>query len=145
SFFAVHCATFPALDTQGEDYQRIRTPALAQVLSAAGYRCGLFHSGRFGYLGMDAVIKDRGFDTLEDAGDIGGQHDSSFGIDEESTVHRMLAWIDAGPPDQRFFLTYLPIAGHHPYATPRTGPFPVVEEIDQYRNALHYADAALGE
>jgi hypothetical protein len=144
SFFAVHCATFPALDTEAEAYKNARPPSLASELSAAGYRCGLFHSGRFNYLGMKDVIKDRGFDTLEDAGDIGGDRESSFGIDEESTVRRMLAWIDAVPADQRFFLTYMPIAGHHPYSTPGDGPFPVDREIDRYRNALHYADAALG-
>lgn len=143
SFFAVHCATFPAIDTEPEMYARTRTPALAQELGAAGYRSGLFHSGRFGYLGMDAVIQHRGFDTLEDAGAIGGEKESSFGIDEESTVRRILAWIDALPPGQRFFATYLPIAGHHPYATPRSGPYPFIEDIDRYRNALHYADYAL--
>jgi arylsulfatase A-like enzyme len=39
----------------------------------------------------------------------------------------------------------MPIAGHHPYATPHDGPFSGNEEIDRYRNALHYADAALGQ
>jgi arylsulfatase A-like enzyme len=145
SFFAAHCATFPALDTGPEVYARVRTPALAEVLSEAGYRCGLFHSGRFGYLGMEAVIRERGFDTLEDAGTIGGEHDSSFGIDEPSTVRRVLAWLDTLPPSQRFFVTYLPIAGHHPYATPGHGPFPMADEINRYRNALHYADEALGQ
>jgi lipoteichoic acid synthase len=48
------------------------------------------------------------------------------------------------PREQRFFLTYLPIAGHHPYATPDRGPFPATAEIDQYRNALHYGDVSLG-
>jgi hypothetical protein len=145
SFFAVHSATFPALDTEAEAYRDVRPPSLEGELGAAGYRCGLFHSGRFGYLGMEEVIRDRGFDTLEDAGSIGGQRDSSFGIDEESTVRRMLAWIDALPTNQRFFLTYMPIAGHHPYATPGDGPFPADQEIERYRNALHYADAALGQ
>jgi arylsulfatase A-like enzyme len=162
SFFAVHCATLPALDTKAEAYEHVRTPALAELLAPAGYRCGLFHSGRFSYLGMEAVIRDRGFDTLEDAGAIGGERDSSFGIDEESTVRRMLLWIDSVPlhptlsathgrdrgargASQRFFVTYLPIAGHHPYATPRDGPFPAIRGIDRYRNALHYADDALGQ
>jgi hypothetical protein len=145
SFFAVHCATFPALDTEAEAYQRVRPPSLAGELAAGGFRCGLFHSGRFGYLGMEEVIRDRGFDTMEDAGSIGGDRESSFGIDEESTVRRMLAWIDGLPTDQRFFLTYMPIAGHHPYATPGDGPFPIDQEIDRYRNALHYADSAVGQ
>jgi hypothetical protein len=145
SFFAVHCATFPAVDTEPEIYARIRTPALAEILGGADYHSGLFHSGRFGYLGMDAVIQHRGFDTLEDAGAIGGEKESSFGIDEESTVRRILAWIDTLLPGQRFFATYLPIAGHHPYATPHSGPYPIDEDIDRYRNALHYADYALGQ
>jgi hypothetical protein len=145
SFFAAHCGTLPALETDAEAYAPVRVPSLAEQLARAGYRTGLFHSGRFGYLGMDAVIRDRGFDTLEDAGDIGGERDSSFGIDEESAVRRILAWIDATPRGQRFFVTYLPIAGHHPYATPHRGPFPIAEEIDRYRNALHYADAAVAQ
>jgi arylsulfatase A-like enzyme len=43
-----------------------------------------------------------------------------------------------------FFLTYLPIAGHHPYVTPERGPFAGTDEVTQYRNALHYGDASLG-
>ena len=145
SFFAVQCSLQPALDTPSELYGRDFTPALATVLRDQGYRTGLFHSGRFMYLSMDAVIRNRGYDTLEDAGAIGGDHESSFGIDEPSTVGRILRWIDDLPAGQRFLISYLPIAGHHPYTTPEPGPFPEKEDIDRYRNALHYADAALGQ
>jgi hypothetical protein len=145
SFFAVQCALHPALDTPAETYGRDFGPALATVLRGHGYRTGLFHSGRFMYLGMDAALRHRGYDTLEDAGAIGGDHDSSFGIDEPSAVRRILHWIDDGSADQRFLISYLPIAGHHPYITPERGPFPYGEDIDRYRNALHYADAALGQ
>ena len=81
---------------------------------------------------------------LEDAGAIGGDRQSSFGVDDNTTVRRALEWIDSLPRDQRFFLTYLPIAGHHPYDSPEPGPFPEQTESDRYLNALHYADAALG-
>jgi phosphoglycerol transferase MdoB-like AlkP superfamily enzyme len=145
SFFTVHCSLYPALDTTAETYEHVPVSSLASVLAERGYRTGLFHSGRFGYLGMDSMLKNRGFQTLEDAGDIGGEHDSSFGIDEPSTVHRMLRWIDERPPDQPFFLAYLPIAGHHPYETPDRGPFPDDDLPNRYRNALHYSDAALGQ
>src|SRR5262249_55532161 len=47
--------------------------------------------------------------------------------------------------DEPFFLTYLPIAGHHPYDSPEPGPFPEESESDRYLNALHYADSAVGE
>src|SRR3954452_12158734 len=94
---------------------------------------------------MDAVVGGCGFDACEDAGHIGGEHDSSFGIDEPSTVRRILRWVDEDP-GRPFFVTYLPVAGHHPYATPDGGgPFPQEPEANRYRNALHYADAALGQ
>ncbi len=142
--FSVLCSTYPAFDSQAEAYENVPCPSLPARLAAAGYRTGLFHSGRFDYLGMKSVIGNRGYSTLEDAGDIGGNHNSSFGVDEPSTVARILSWVDATPRGERFFLTYLPIAGHHPYETPERGPFPEREEIGRYRNALLYGDASLG-
>ncbi len=143
--FSVLCSRYPAFDTRAEDYARVRTPAIAQVLANAGYRTALFHSGRFDYLGMNEVVRRRGFEMLADAGNISGNFNSSFGVDEPATVEAMLAWIDTRPREQPFFLHYLPIAGHHPYATPAPGPFPERNELDSYRNALHFGDAALGK
>jgi hypothetical protein len=142
--FSVLCSTFPAFDSRPEEYAHLECRSMASVLGDGGYRTAMFHSGRFGYLGMESIIRHRGYQTLEDAGDIGGNYNSSFGVDEPATVARMLTWIDALPRRQHFFLTYLPIAGHHPYATPERGPFAGTAEIDQYRNALHYGDLSLG-
>jgi hypothetical protein len=142
--FSVICSRYPAMDTATESYSWITTPALASVLTGAGYRTALLHSGRFMYLGMYDVVVNRGYEVLEDAGAIGGNHESSFGVDEPSTVKRSLTWIDSLAPGERFFLTYLPVAGHHPYDTPEPGPFPDQADSDRYQNALHYADAALG-
>lgn len=145
---AVLSSRWPALDTQAEDYESFGRHSLAHVLAENGYRTGLFHSGRFGYLGMQSVIQDRGFDTLEGAAAISGETESSFGVDERSTVARILGWIDEtteAETAQPFFVTYMPIAGHHPYDTPEPGPFADDQEIGRYRNALHYADQALGQ
>ncbi len=142
--FSVLCSVFPSFDSDPKVYEKAPCGALPAALAAEGYRTGLFHSGLFGYLGMESIIRNRGYQTMEDAGDIGGNHHSSFGVDEPVTVRRMLAWVDALPHGQRFFLTYLPIAGHHPYATPEPGPFAGPEEIDQYRDALHFGDVSLG-
>jgi len=142
--FSILCSAYPAFDSAPEMYAHAPCQSVAEVLSGSGYRTALFHSGRFMYLGMEEVIRNRGFQTLADAGDIGGRHNSSFGVDEPSTVARILSWIDALPPRTRFFVTYLPIAGHHPYDTPEPGPFPEHDEFSLYRNALHYGDASLG-
>jgi glucan phosphoethanolaminetransferase (alkaline phosphatase superfamily) len=144
ALFSILCSRYPAMDTETESYGQITTRSLASVLKSAGYHTGLFHSGRFMYLGMEAVVENRGYDVLEDAGAIGGRYESSFGVDEPSTVRRSLDWIDSLPRGERFFLTYLPIAGHHPYDTPEAGPFPEQAESDRYLNALHYSDASLG-
>jgi len=142
--FAVLCSQYPKFGAPADDYPAAPCISIAEQLRQVGYRTALFHSGRFMYLGMKSVVENRGFETLEDAGDIGGNVNSSFGVDEPSAVKRMLAWIDSAA-GQRFFLTYIPVAGHHPYATPDPGPFPNTSDISNYRNALHYGDASLGE
>jgi hypothetical protein len=142
--FSILCSVSPAFETAAQSYGDVPCRSIAAELAGHGYRTALFHSGRFDYLGMNAVIRNRGYDVLADAGDIGGQHDSSFGIDEPSTVASMLRWIDRGPSGRPFFVTYLPIAGHHPYETPEHGPFSDRDEFGRYRNALHYGDDALG-
>jgi hypothetical protein len=142
--FSVLCSTYPSFDSSAEMYAAVPCPSIAAALAGQGYATALFHAGRFMYLGMDAIVRNRGYGRLEDAGDIGGNHASSFGVDEPSAVARILGWIDGLPPDRPFFVTYLPIAGHHPYDTPEPGPFPERDEFGRYRNALHYGDAALG-
>jgi hypothetical protein len=143
--FSILCSQYPALDTNADTYAGAPCRSIATHLKGRGYRSALFHSGRFAYLGMDAVVSNRGFDILADAGDIGGRHESSFGVDDRATVERTLAWVDGLRRDDRFFLMYLPIAGHHPYESPEPGPFPATDDFGRYRNALHYGDAALGD
>ncbi len=137
------CSRYPAFDTEPEVCARAATPGIAERLAVAGYRTALFHSGRFLYLGMEDIVRRRGFQLLADAGDIGGNHQSSFGVDDGATVERMLTWIDSLQRGKNFFVTYLPVSGHHPYDSPVRGPFPGHDEMGRYRNALHYGDAVL--
>jgi phosphoglycerol transferase MdoB-like AlkP superfamily enzyme len=141
--FSALCSQFPAIDSVPEAYAQAPCRSFAEVLAGAGYRTALFHSGHFEYLGMQAIVRGRGFQTLADACDISGNRRSSFGVEESATVSRALEWIDRqeGAP---FLLVYLPIAGHHPYDTPAPGPFPEADEFGRYRNALLYADESLG-
>jgi hypothetical protein len=143
--FATLCSRYPAFDTAPEVYADVPCVSLPAALRTAGYRTALFHSGRFMYLGMRSVIDSRGFDLLEDAGDIGGQVESSFGVDDGSTVARMLGWIDSLDGATPFFITYLPTSGHNPYVTQAPGPFRADHDFWRYMNALHEGDAALGE
>jgi phosphoglycerol transferase MdoB-like AlkP superfamily enzyme len=142
--FAALCSRYPAFDTAPEIYANVPCASTAAALRRAGYRTALFHSGRFMYLGMRSVIEHRGFDVMEDAGAIGGHVESSFGVDDASTVGRALHWIDAAPTGRPFFITYLPTSGHSPYATTKPGPFEPSSDFWRYMNALHEGDEALG-
>jgi hypothetical protein len=142
--FAVLCSREPAFDVTAETHAAAPCAPLPRSLARFGYRTALFHSGRFAYLGMDAVVSQQHFEVTQDASAIGGNVESSFGVDEVATVTRMLTWIDSLGPDERFFITYLPVAGHHPYAAFTPGPFDGTSEFDAYRNALHEGDRALG-
>jgi phosphoglycerol transferase MdoB-like AlkP superfamily enzyme len=142
--FATLCSRYPAFDTAPDIYADVPCGSLAASLRGAGYRTALFHSGRFVYLGMRSVIERRGFDVLEDAGAIGGQVESSFGVDDESTVRRALDWVDSLDSRAPFFITYLPAAGHSPYATSKPGPFEATSDFWRYMNAIHESDTALG-
>jgi hypothetical protein len=142
--FATLCSRYPAFDTAPEIYADVPCASMAATMKEAGYRTALFHSGRFGYLGMMSVIDRRGFDVLEDAGAIGGRVDSSFGVDDGSTVAGALRWIDTVAASQRFFVTYLPTSGHNPYVTTIRGPFRSDQDFWRYMNAVHESDVAFG-
>ena len=147
SLVPIFCSRDPAVHTAAEDYAAAKVPCapLAAELKAAGYRTGLFHSGRFRYLGMAAMVADRGFDVLADAAEIGGEFAVSFGTDDRSTARRVLEFVDAGP--EPFAALYMPIAGHHPYRSPGAGarPFAATTEREHHRNDMHMGDEALGE
>jgi phosphoglycerol transferase MdoB-like AlkP superfamily enzyme len=153
ALFSSICSRPPAAHTPIERYTQERTPctSVAQVFRDAGYRTALVHSGWFAYLGMAGVVHDRGFDSLLDAGDVGGKHTTSFGVDEAASVARALEIIDSVPKGQPFFLLYMPIAGHHPYHSPGEGPRPfdtgvrgAAHGLPEYLSDLHRGDQALG-
>lgn len=147
SLLPLLCGEAPAVHTAARAYAAGRSPCtpIAARVAAAGYRTGLFHSGRFVYLGMQEMVEGRGFEVLADAAVIGGPHAASFGTDDASTARRVLEFIDAGPGP--FFALYMPIAGHHPYRTPGTGsrPFAANSDAEHHRNDLYAGDEALGE
>jgi phosphoglycerol transferase MdoB-like AlkP superfamily enzyme len=145
--FSMLCSRTPPPDSEASDYVAGRLPCtpIADRLRAAGYRTGLFHSGRFAYLGMAAVVGDRGFDTLADAAVIPSRFTSSFGVDDAATADALLRFVDRAP-EQRFFAVFMPIAGHHPYHAPGSGvrPFAETSLAAEHRNDVFVADQAFG-
>jgi phosphoglycerol transferase MdoB-like AlkP superfamily enzyme len=147
--YSMLCSRTPPPRTEASQYTpaRFPCPAIAGELRRAGYRTGLFHSGRFAYLGMEAVVAGRGFHVLADAATIPSPYASSFGVDDRDTVRALLAFVDGLPPGAPFFALYMPIAGHHPYRAPGQGPRPFPERTtkDQYLNDLYSGDDAFAQ
>jgi phosphoglycerol transferase MdoB-like AlkP superfamily enzyme len=142
AFYSLGCAEPPAFDVSAEQLAASACVSLPIQLGKLGYRTALYHSGRFAYLGMTEMMALMQFETGVDAGGISGRVESSFGVDEPSTVTKALEWIDRqdGRP---FFLTYLPTAGHHPYASSGKGPFPQTDDLSAFKNAIHEGDQAI--
>ncbi len=116
----------------------------ARAFARLGYATSLVHSGRFAYLGMDTLVAGQGFDITADAGTISGRVQSSFGVDEASSVTWLLDWTRRVRDERRpFFAVYMPVAGHHPYAANTPGPFAGDDDLSRYRNAVHETDVAL--
>lgn len=142
AFYSWGCAQSPAFDVSAEQLAESPCGSLPVQLSRAGYRTALYHSGRFAYLGMTETMSLLKFEDSVDAGGISGRVESSFGVDEPSTVAKMLEWIDRDL-SRPFFLTYMPTAGHHPYASSGAGPFPHTDDLSAFKNAIYEGDEAI--
>jgi arylsulfatase A-like enzyme len=141
ALFAMLCARYPAPFTSTRSYRKAPCAALPEALRRAGYRTGMFHSGRFDYLDMRDIVEGRGFEVLYDATNIRAREETAFGIDEPSTVQSLLAQIDSMAEGEPFFLLYAPIAGHHPYHWP-SGTYPFGRDSQR---ALYLGDLARGD
>jgi phosphoglycerol transferase MdoB-like AlkP superfamily enzyme len=80
--YATLCSAYPTANTPAGFFTQKRRPCvtLADSLAQVGYRTAMFHSGWFAYLGMAGIVADRGFSVLADAGQVGGQYRTSFGV-----------------------------------------------------------------
>jgi hypothetical protein len=133
----------PRFGFEPEDLPPDFGPSITSRAAESSYQTALFHSGRFMYLGMDEVIVAADFDRADDGGAIGGNYNSSFGVDDFATVDHLLEWLDQRTNANPFLVHYLPISGHHPYEVPVRGPFAGGTDQRRYLNALHYSDLAL--
>ena len=142
--FSILCSRPPAVDTSADRYASVSCPSMAAELgSRLPYRRCSIPAGSVisGWRRLSRAVATTCLPTrATSAATTTRQLRHRRALDGR----RILRWIDAGRADRPFFVTYLPIAGHHPYETPSRGPFPDGDDFGRYRNALHYGDAALG-
>lgn len=128
-------------------------PSLPESIKHAGYDTALFHSGYLAYSDLRFWWDHKGFDTLAGAMELRkSERDIGWmwGLYEERTVDAMTQWIGEhhSNRDRPFFALYSTMFPHHPYHCPLPDdqkPFPEDSWKNRYRNALHYADKAVGQ
>ena len=134
-----------AFDVAAERHAAARCASLAHVVRARripNRRCFTRADSRTS--GCSAIVDRLGFHTAEDAGAIGGNVESSFGVDEPAAVARMLS-LDRLAEARAALLHHLP-AGRRPSSLRLTGSgrrFRSRPRPTHYRNALLYGDRSL--
>ena len=123
-------------------------PGLPALLRPYGYRSAFFTPAQLAYERKDRILFNLGFDEVygDEALEPNGlARTNYFGHEDQIVVEPSLAWVDermaAGEP---FFLAYLTLVAHHPYALPATfeqRDYGVDDEtLNDYLNAVRYTD-----
>ena len=140
-----------------QKYPDIKLRTLSEILKERGYRTCLIHTGGLGYAGQGRFLKNRKFDQIIDYNQLikTGPYNRQvgWGVDERAMIRPGIRFVEKNRSEP-FFLVFMPVNPHHPYAIPDsrfriTGEIP--EDADfkkknwlNYLNSLHYSDVSLG-
>ena len=159
TFMAVNFSLYPGVPWSyvptgwGEAFHERLPPTLAQTLQARGWRTAYLHNGDLDWGGARFVLKDAGYDTIEDFRDMKLPELTSWGGEDRFLIDRLIQWIDE-QPGQPFLAYCWTDQTHEPYAQ-RPGrkrehffagqpPPPHAAKLARYLNVLHETDEHLG-
>ena len=170
SFFAKnHYANFPlsanallsvlssSYDSNSKDpvisvYPDIKLKTISEILKDNGYNTALIHTGGLGYAGQNRFLKNRKFDKIIEFKELEKippyNKQVGWGLDERAMIEPAVNFIKESG-NEPYFLTFLPVNPHHPYAIPDQ-KFNITKGMNSsswsnYLNSLYYSDYALGE
>ncbi|MDR3457079.1 MAG: LTA synthase family protein [Verrucomicrobiae bacterium] len=147
--FATLSGLYPVRDFQMFTFNRVEVKSLYDVLHDHGYVSSVFASDSFDYTGFRQFLRGRGIEAMYDADTMPGRGDEppvSWGVREGVTFKAIRAQLKQyAASHQKFFLSYFPVAPHHPYdgIPPEFRKFPVTKKdpyVPQYKNELLYLD-----
>ena len=145
-----------------QKYPKAPLKTIPETLRKQGYKSLIIHSSSLNYVNQIEFLKDR-FDTIIDGAILSKMppynYTVGWGLDERVMTSPIIDFIkECG--SNPFFVTVMPINPHHPYSIPEknaieTEFFRIAgrdsndetrrsQNITNYLNSLHYADAALG-
>lgn len=128
-----------------------RAPLLARYFEKNGYATALYSSERLDGEATDVFLEKAGYQKFYDFSRDSAENRrkeelDSWGGREEYTLGLMEDWIRCQRADAPFFLEYITVATHHPYAVPAgyRGPAKPGDRHAEYLNALNYSDRTIG-
>jgi arylsulfatase A-like enzyme len=140
-----------------QKYPDIPLRTLSEILKDRGYRTCLIHTGGLGYAGQKRFLKNRKIDSIIEYDDLitvpPYNQQVGWGVDERAMIKPAIEFITK-KPGSPYFMVFLPVNPHHPYAYPDSS-FKIAgvpgdntsgkrKTWVSYLNSLHYADASLG-
>ncbi len=131
----------PAVTIQREFGKFERLPSLPKTLADAGYHCNYYYSGDLNFANTSAYLYASGFSKLLDRQARPWQKTTEWGaLDEEIfSTHLREAAHDPAP----FFSIIMTSTSHEPFDAPVPVHFPGEEEVQHYKNTVHYTDSCL--
>ena len=160
SFMAVNFSMYPGvpwayapgalMPSDGQPMQL--PPTFASVMKQRGSRTAYLHNGDLEWGGTNEMIKNEGYDTIEDFHAWKVPELTSWGAEDRHLVDRLIKWIDE-KPGQPFLAYCWTDQTHHPYAqrpeVPRVDffkgkpPKELADELSSYLNVIHETDEHL--
>ena len=117
--FAMLTGLYPVRDYEALTFHRVEVNSIFEILHDRGYVASVFDSASLDYSGFREFLRGRGLDAIFDANTMPGRSEESlvaWGVREDATLKAIQSQIQQyAARRQKFFLTYFPVAPHHPF------------------------------
>lgn len=118
-------------------------PFLSSILFDNGYSTRFYYGGEPDFLGLKDYLFASRFEKLSLRDDYNADAGMNALGASDSLVYARVLEEHASAFARPFFSVVLTLSSHEPYGIPSSGSWTGTETIDQYYNALNYADQSL--
>lgn len=115
-------------------------PQISSVLKEAGYHTLFYYGGDIRFAGMDAFIRQGGYDAITDKSDFSsGEMNSKWGVHDHYLFKKAAAEMKV--ITEPFFSVILTLSNHEPFETPEDyGKNKGADEAGKFLNTCRYTD-----
>ena len=119
-------------------------PSLPKSFKEKGYFTSFYYGGESEFANMKSYFLQQGFDRLTDKNQFEEKDmNSKWGAHDHVVYNRLLTDLDS--TRSPFFTTLFTLSSHEPFEVPVPTVIKGNDEQNLFLNALHYADASLGD